>query len=61
MSWYLTWWGTLILCFAAWYGTAFLLVWLYGLQAEATGGGQVFIAASINSIFALLFIHLVLK
>ena len=61
MSWYLTWWGTLMLCVAAWMGTLFFIVWLYEKQQEGISGGEILIAASVNSIFVLLFIHLVLK
>ena len=59
MEFVTSWWGTLILCIAAWIGTVFYASTLFGEHPNRSG--QMFIAASINSIFVLLFIHLVLK
>lgn len=61
MEFVTSWYGTLVVCIAAWMGTLFFFVWLYEKQPETISGGEIFIAASVNSIFALLFIHLVLK
>ena len=67
-----SWWGTLLVCGAVWFLTLFFVALILSdtlplSDLDLSGKlnnimkTNAVIAASINSIFALLFIHLVLK
>ncbi len=73
MAWYFTWWGTLGICAAVWVATVTYYFSVEGkvVIEEANNNNNAYtlpivslwasIWASVNSIFALLFIHIVLE